>query len=560
MKYIYKYKVLFLGLITFGVISCEDDFLDTKLDTFKTPEAAATDRGTLWTFANAFYAPMTYGYSVIDGNLFAAASDEAQQTLSAANCTYFNNGTINENVNPIGNLYENYYEGIRAANFFLEYAENGEELIALNRDTITDVVNYQKDLQFLKWYRAEAHIARAYYYTELLKMYGGIPIIESTFEQGEAANIPRSSYEEVVQYIVNEIDTYKDSLQVNWKTSDFSDQDGRFTLGAALGIKSRALLYAASPLNNTQGDTEKWKLAAAAANELITSPLLNYTLDNGGYYNYFTGNTSLNSAETIFAIRRNANNQIEALNYPITTPGGNSGITPSHNLVAAYEYISSPDPANPYANRDPRLQASVVTNGSSWNGREIDQSPGGTDDMNIPNTSKTGYYLKKFLTDNVNLVQGSTVQNQWVDYRYAEVLLNYAEAMNEAYGPEIVPAGYVMSARDAVQMIRDRASVDLPAITGSSIAQFREVIKHERRIELAFEGHRYWDLLRWLDAEIVLNQPIEGVVVNKTAEGQYTYQVLNVASRKFLKRNYRLPFARSEIVNTDGVITQNEGY
>lgn len=560
MKYIFKYKLLSLVLIAIGVVSCEDDFLDTKLDTHKTPEAAETDRGTLWTFANAFYAPMTYGFSVIDGNLFAAASDEAQQTLSAANITYFNNGTINENVNPISNLYKNYYEGIRAANFYIEYSENGKELLALNRDTITDVVNYQKDLRFLKWYRAEAHIAKAYYYTELLKMYGGVPIIDSTFKQGEKENIPRSSFDEVVKYVVNQVDTYKDSLQVNWKTSDFSDQDGRFTLGVALAIKSRVLLLAASPLNNPDGNIAKWQQAAAAANELISSPLLDYNLDTGGYYEYFIGNNSLNSNETILAIRRDANNQIEALNYPITTPGGNSGVTPSHNLVAAYEYIDDPDPAHPYANRDPRLQASIVTNGSNWNGREIDQSLGGTDDMNIPNTSKTGYYLKKFLTDNVNLVQGSTVQNQWVEYRYAEVLLNYAEAMNEAYGPDAIPAGYTISAREAIQMVRNRASVDLPEITASSISDFREVVKHERRIELAFEGHRYWDLIRWRDAEEVLNQPIKGVVVSKSEEGVYSYQVLDVANRKFLERNYKLPFTRSEIINSEGAIIQNEGY
>ena len=86
--------------------ACEEEFLDTKIDTFKTPEAAASDRETLWTFGNAFYAPMTYGFSVIDNNLFAAASDEAQQTSYSANVNYFNNGTINENINPISYLYK----------------------------------------------------------------------------------------------------------------------------------------------------------------------------------------------------------------------------------------------------------------------------------------------------------------------------------------------------------------------------------------------------------------------------------------------------------------------
>ena len=152
------------------------------------------------------------------------------------------------------------------------------------------------------------------------------------------------------------------------------------------------------------------------------------------------------------------------------------------------------------------------------------------------------------------------MQNQWVEYRYAEILLNYAEAMNEAYGPDVVPAGYALSARQALEMIRDRASAQLPDITAVSVEAFRDVVKHERRIELAFEGHRYWDLLRWKDAETVLNQPVEGVKVSKTGSGNYVYQVIDVADRRFNERNYRLPFSRAEIVNSGGTIIQNDGY
>ena len=555
----YKYKFALIAIVILASFGCEKDFLDTKLDTNKTPEAAATDRGTLWTFGNAFYAPMTYGFNVIDGNLFAAASDEAQQTAASASVNYFNKGTINENVNPVSYLYKNYYEGIRAANFFLEYSENGMELLALNRDTITDAVNYHKDIQFLKWYKAEAHIARAYYYAELIKMYGGVPIIETTLKNAPGQPVGRSTYDDVVEYIVDEVDNYKDQLQVNWKTSGYADQDGRFSLGAALAIKARVLLYAASPLHNPDNSQAKWERAAVAAYQVMTTEGLSYSLD-GGYGNYFTGNTSLNSDETILAVRRNANNLIEVANYPISTPGGESGVTPTENLVADYEYIGAVDPGDPYKNRDPRLSASIVTNGSNWNGREIDQSAGGSDDLTKPNTSKTGYYLKKFLTDNLNLVQGATVQNQWVVYRYGEVLLNYAEAMNEVSGPEAIPAGFTLSAKDALQMVRDRASTSLPAITASSVDGFRQVIKHERKIELAFEDHRYWDLLRWKDAESVLNEPVKGVKVLKNSEGIYSYQVADVADRVFNSRNYYLPFTRSEVVNSNGAITQNGGY
>jgi hypothetical protein len=236
-----------------------------------------------------------------------------------------------------------------------------------------------------------------------------------------------------------------------------------------------------------------------------------------------------------------------------------SGVTPSHNLVSAYEYVGEPDPNNPYANRDPRLYASVVTNGSTWNGRVIDQLPGGSDDMTKANASRTGYYLKKFLTDNLNLIQGQTAQHNWVAYRYAEILLNYAEAMNEAFGPTDVPAGFTLSATDAINMVRNRASADLPLISTESKDEFRSAIKHERRIELAFEDHRYWDLLRWKDAMQVLNQPIMGVKVVEDGES-VNYVEIKVADRVFNERNYYLPFLRSEIVNSNNTLKQNEGY
>jgi hypothetical protein len=218
------------------------------------------------------------------------------------------------------------------------------------------------------------------------------------------------------------------------------------------------------------------------------------------------------------------------------------------------------NPTNPYANRDPRLTASIVTNGSTWNSRVIDQSAGATDDMANNNASRTGYYLKKFLTDNLNLVKAGTAQHNWIAYRYGEVLLNYAEAMNEAYGPDFIPIGFTLSARQALKKVRDRASTSLPLVSTTDVNAFRTAIKHERRIELAFEDHRYWDLLRWKDAETILNQPITGITVAKNA-GVFSYQTVNIASRKFVvPTNYYYPFAYSEIVNSKGTLIQNPGY
>ena len=550
-----RYTFLSVAAAALALCSCEK-FLDTSLDLNSSSETIATNRGTIWAFANAFYSPIIYGYSVIDGNIFASASDEAQQTSASSNVIYFNKGIVNSSVNPLWTYYNNCYEGIRAANFFLDYVSDGKgkALLELNRNLITDAVGYARDLASLDWYIAEAHVARAYYYSELIKMYGGVPIVEQTMQQSGGAKVARSTYDQCVEYIVNEIDTWKDRLSDNWK--DNNTYEGRFTKGAALAIKARTLLYAASPLHNPSGSWEKWDRAARAAADVIA--LGAYSLDSD-YGAYFRGSNSLGSPETIYVVRRAVSNTMEQNNYPISTSGGKSGVCPTHNLVSAYEYIDPADPANPYANRDPRMDASIVVNGSSWNGRVIAQAPGETDDMTRANASRTGYYLKKFLTDELNLTQGATAQHNWVAYRYAEVLLNYAEAMNEAYGPSSLPAGFPMSAAQALQMVRDRASGRLPKVNVSTVDAFRAAVKHERQVELAFEDHRYWDLLRWTDAMDVLNKPVQGVRITRSG-GDYKYTVADVASRTFNVRNYYLPFMRSEIVNSDSTLEQNPGY
>ena len=222
--------------------------------------------------------------------------------------------------------------------------------------------------------------------------------------------------------------------------------------------------------------------------------------------------------------------------------------------------VGSEDPVNPYNNRDPRLAATIVYNGCRWNGRDIDLASKGTDDMSTQNATRTGYYLRKFMTDNLNLQQDATAQHMWVLYRHAELLLNYAEAMNEAYGPDAKPEGYALSAREALTEVRNSASTSLPKVTATDKEQLRKAIKHERRVELAFEDHRYWDLIRWLDAEDVLNSTLEGVKISKTATGTPVYRNTSVEDRTFLERNYYLPFAMSEVMNSDGTLTQNPGY
>jgi len=591
---------IFTAILAAFVIctSACSDFLDTRIDVFDTMDRLESRYSTLSSFAYAFYTPMQNGFNVIDGNLFASVSDEAEQTAPTSDASAFNRGLISADLNPVSYLYNNCYEGIRAARFFLDYAKDGENFLALNRDTST-VYNpdgtvystdqpraYKRDVINLGWLRAEAGIAEAYYYGELIKMYGGVPLVAA---DGKSAR--HATYDEVVEHIVSLIDANADKVNLDWRVAldetpqnavadvvnwNFRDNVGRFDKTAALAIKARVLLYAASPRNNPDGDIDKWVRAAEAANDVIqlrkaifekgfgfgegarSHP--NYRMPaNRDYGNYFLKNNATSDVESIFLIRQAAGSAPEVANYPNATRGGNSGICPTQNLVDAYEYIGEKT-VDPYANRDPRFAATIVYNGCTWNGNVIDESPGAAYDQKRTGASKTGYYLRKFLAPNLNLIEGGSTDHIWPLYRYAEVLLNYAEAMNEAYGPDADPKGYGMSARDALMEVRNSASTSLPEVKASSKEDFRNAVKQERRIELAFEDHRYWDLIRWKDAEDVLNRSIRGVQVRKNNLGGFQYSFPVVSSRTFYERNYYLPFTRKEIANSAGSITQNPDY
>jgi len=548
-----KYILWATAVLCF-TMSC--NVLDTREDIMYTDEMIASNYNTIKGFGYTAYSYVRNGFQSIDGNLFAPVSDEAEQTASTSQSQLFNTASWNAFNNP-DDVYENDYEGIRAANYFLENYKNYKTLLAVNRDTLTDNGHqYRLDIADVGWLYQENRVLRAYFYFDLLKRYGGVPLVTQTFSIDDNTNVPRSNFDSIVNFIVSEVDAVKDSLQTNWKLYD-QNRDGRLTKAAALTLKARTLLYAASPLHNPTNDITKWEKAAEAAYAVIA---LNQFSLHSSYRDLFLKDNTAISNETIWAIRLGPDNQMERKNYPISTPGGNSGVTPSHNLVSAYEYKGTPDPQNPYANRDPRLAYSVVTHGSSWNNRTIDIRPGGSDQATNPNASRTGYYLKKFLNDGLNLVQGETQLRSWIMMRYAEVLLDYAEAMNEAFGPDDAH-GWGLSARDAVNAVRNRPGVQMPSVIANNQAEMRNRIKHERQIELAFEDHRYWDLLRWKDAESLLNQPLKGIRVTKNNGGNYTYTEFVVERRSFVApKMYCYPLPQIEISKSNGILSQNAGW
>jgi hypothetical protein len=248
---------------------------------------------------------------------------------------------------------------------------------------------------------------------------------------------------------------------------------------------------------------------------------------------------------------------------------GWAGNTPLQNLVDAYEMkngkpISDPasgySEANPYANRDARFYATILYNGAPYRGSTIQTyTPGGKDSNDGPsnwNTTKTGYYLRKFMDDSYPIENPWDVAGRqpWIYLRYAEVLLNYAEAQNEAVGPDA-------TVYNAVNQVRQRASVNQPALpAGLSKEQMRDAIRRERQVELAFEEHRYYDVRRWKIAMQTENVPAYGITVElKNGVPVYTRKIA-LTGRLFAEKNYWLPIPRTEIQASNDLLEQTTGY
>ena len=238
-----KKSIISVFIICPFVFSC--DLLDTKYDMDITTDMVESDYTKVAQIGQSVYAYVKSGLWELDGNLAAARSDEAVQTTPGLTVSLYNNGSWDDLTNPENYLYDEFYKGIRNANYFLEYSVNYKELLRVNRDTISDGgTEYRRDIDNIRWMRAEARVARAYYYFELQKRWGGVPLITETLEENEF--VPKSGYDRITDYIVTEIDESLDSLRLTWNSygnvEGDKTRDGRFTTGAALALKSRALL------------------------------------------------------------------------------------------------------------------------------------------------------------------------------------------------------------------------------------------------------------------------------------------------------------------------------
>jgi starch-binding outer membrane protein, SusD/RagB family len=442
------------------------------------------------------------------------------------------------------------YSNVRKCNLFIESVTASPQL-----------ADSYKKLRI-----AEARVIRAYFYHWLWMFYGGVPLVTKVLnstEQGDAIFIERSTSDEILTFITTECAAAAVELP------KVAAQSGRITQGAALTLKGWCELFGG-------------KFAASATtNKQIIDQLggTTYTLFPD-YGNFFMPENNVNKEGIFFRqyLPRVWGGRADSYYGPTFTKGGAEtswgAIGPTQEIVDDYfmangKAINEPgsgyDPQHPYLNREKRFYQSIVYDATWWYNDTIYTRQGISSKNQIDladrdDATNTGYYLRKRLNDKITLgadnwsFPGTSAQNYYY-FRYAEVLLNYAEAQNEAVGPDA-------SVYSAINAIRTRAN--LPDLTpGLSQTAMRDAIRHERRIELAFEDKRYWDLIRWRTAHIVLNTPVHGIAITGT-QGNFVYTPVNIAggTKKFNNpKNYLLPIPQYAIDQNPKLQGhQNPGY
>lgn len=589
--------IILAGILLLG--GCEKA-LDTKVtwqigdeDVWRVPELAM---GVLHKAYNGISnRPDCYAENFLD-----AATDNAVCTQRSASVYKLGQGAMTSFNNPIGN-WSTCYNMLEYVNSFLE---NGlSDNVLYNRE------DPDKDAQIKDRLRGEAYFLRAWWHFELLKMYGGksadgkalgVPVADHYISYEEASEngmFIRPSYQATVDFICNDLDLAMELLPASYSGSDqnFGDtQIGRATSGAAAVLKSRVLLYSASPamqdddivkitgmgtyeVVNPGIYQKKWELVAKQIARILT-------MEGFGTYVPLLPSdiADAQSESSDFAFRRYFNNNLLEANHFPPYYFGKSMTVPSHNLVKAFcakngfpvtdprsgVDISGPafDMSRLYSVMDDRFSRVIYSQGSIFgnSGTALDMSEGGRDSHGYnENATTTGYYLAKFVSTVSGMLNpvasaGSAHYNPLL--RKSEVLLNYAEASNEAYGPKAVGEGSSVSAYDIIKSIRSLAGGIMSDAWLDECAggkdTFRALIQNERRLEFAFENHRYFDMRRWL---LPLDEDVCGVEITRNEDNTFSYREKVVEPRKYTVRDYYAPLPYAEISKNPNLVN-NTGW
>ncbi|MEO6732707.1 MAG: RagB/SusD family nutrient uptake outer membrane protein [Ferruginibacter sp.] len=581
------WKILFAGLVTASFFTaCKKDFLDQK--TLSAIDEATVFRDStrslgminnLYSSLGISFNPRRFNNTGLD-----AACDESEPLQDPTIYTYkISSGGINPN-NADKGLWATTFQMVRVANIFLK-----------NKDSIP-VSTATKE-----YWIGQVRFLRAWYLFTLLKHYGGIPLIgDKIFADDEKIDVPRNSFETCIKYLTAELDAAAATLPASYRSGDANQV--RVTKGSALAVKARMLLYAASPLFNSgakagdpenlltfpSADPERWKQASDAAKAVINLNVYSlYSSSATPLYTLFLQNTPQPEHVLVYwQPGTTANNfYIEASANPPSRGGMNGwqGVKyfPTQELVDEFDMINGlriTDPVsgypgignNMYKNRDPRLTYTVNYNGATRTLGSFGDQPVNTYTGVIPtgNAAATSASVDGIYTSTGTLTgyfrykmcNGATgeLYRPWVVMRYAEVLINAAEATNEYSGP-------TTEVYDWLKMIRSRAGIT-QGVNGlyglkanMTKNEMREAIWHERRVELAFEEHRFWDVRRWKIAPTVENAETHGMEITRSATGSFSYRTIIVRKHVFTDAMYFWPIPQSEITKSPA-LKQNPGY
>ncbi|HBL34994.1 MAG TPA: RagB/SusD family nutrient uptake outer membrane protein [Porphyromonadaceae bacterium] len=520
-------KIVYFLLLSFLILtSCELDFQpkDSLVDT------------TYWTSEEDVKKAVNYAYRRLGNTdlqafISCATDDSYSWSNWPSDIQYAGNGSATTSTGVFLNTWDHYYKMIASCNDVLD-----------NIDKVT----LSEDMK--NRYSAEMRVLRAYAYIQLTGFFGDVPLIKhiQTIEEFKA---PRTEKSEIIDFIISELD---EVTKNNHLPAEYSDGEyGRVTHGAALGLLARAALYG-----------EKWDTAIEASKKVISSE--EYDID-ADYLSLFNG-TNKKSNEIMLAAQYIKGTYTNPMATWIGGPSltGWGQVVPLKGLLDAYECTDGKtieqsnlyDPQNPTANRDPRLALTIVLPGSSVNGITIDiTNPNSPDRLGASNASFSGYYYRKYIPTDIEGSWDSNSYNDIVLLRYAEVLLTYAEAVVESGG------SIDNSVLEAINKVRGRNGVGMPAVTTTDRAALREIIRRERHVEFPLEDNRIFDIRRWKIAEKVMNGTAYGILNNFDNSRADYGRYVKVEDRSFnVSRDYLWPIPLNEIGLNENLLPNNPGW
>ena len=569
-----KLKYLVIGSIIglSGLTACEDQLNYQEYATLD-KEYISQNYLNVGGLVTNIYTQLDADWGNYGGATLASACDEAEYVWSNSTVHDFYNGAWSAS-NPISSTWSKNYTAIQQCNMFLEeYLGLTFPELRLNSDYEAQMFRYNN-------YENEVRFLRAYFYFNLARQYGDVPLVTKVPSTDEVNSLTRTPVQEVFQFIIDECDAIVKKIPADYTKlgtnalPDGKPETARANRLAVLALKARTALYAASPLFNPEQTGDLWKKAAEANKAVIDScAKYEYKLES---YDKLWGAENYLAKEMIFLCRSSkVSNSFEGYNFPVGVEGGKSGNCPTQTLVDAYEMQSTGKLWNedgsgysendPYADRDPRFALCIAKNGDekwpSYNTAPLQIYYGGVNGEPLSGATPTGYYLKKYCDASINLTAASSSSkwHSWITFRLGEFYLNYAEAVAHYTGKVDQPLPgdqNPLTARQAVDIIRDRAK--MPALRDEvlNLDVFWKRYKNERMVELAFEGHRFWDVRRWKEGDVL--KKITLMKITRNSNGTFNFKS-EERQRSWEDKMYLFPIPQSETVKNPN-LGQNPGW